>query len=185
VKFMNAALFATLGYPDKGWAAVKLTPERQAMQVESEPEAFRPVPKTLNSALAMAWRNVAPKRLIARSQGDPLSTFRRVREVAAAAGLPGVEVSTSYGTPSLKVANKFLLRIKDADTLVLRCALEEKEILMLAAPQIYFETEHYKGWPAILIRMSAIGDGELRRRLLNAWRQVAPKRLAAALPQRI
>jgi hypothetical protein len=34
-----------------------------------------------------------------------------------------------------------------------------------------------------LIRMSAISDGELRRRLINAWRQVAPKRLAAALPR--
>jgi hypothetical protein len=90
-------VFAMLGYPDKGWAMVKLTPEQQAILVESEPEVFRPVPggwgrrgstnvriaaadrKTLNSALAMAWKNVAPKSLIARSQADPLSTFRRVR----------------------------------------------------------------------------------------------------------
>jgi len=192
-------VFATLGYPDKGWAMVKLTPEQQSMLVESEPEVFRPVPggwgrrgstnvriaaadrKTLSGALAMAWRNVAPKSLIARSLGDPAPAFRRVLDCAAAAGLRGGEVSTSYGTPSLKVANKFLLRIKDADTLVLRVALEEKEVLMLAAPQIYFETEHYQGWPAILIRMSAIGDDELSLRLVNAWRLVAPKRLAAAL----
>lgn len=82
-------VFATLGYPEKGWAMVKLTPEQQTMLVESEPEVFRPVPggwgrrgstnvrvaaadsKTLHSALAMAWRNVAPKSLIARTQGDP------------------------------------------------------------------------------------------------------------------
>jgi hypothetical protein len=82
-------VFATLGYPDQVWAMVKLTPEQQTMLVESEPEVFRPVPggwgrrgstnvrlaaadsKTLHSALAMAWRNVAPKNLLARLQGDP------------------------------------------------------------------------------------------------------------------
>jgi hypothetical protein len=76
-------VFATLGYPDKAWGMVKLTPEQQSMLVEAEPDIFRPVPggwgksgstnvrlakadaKTLRSALSMAWRNVAPKSLIA------------------------------------------------------------------------------------------------------------------------
>ena len=74
-------VFATLGYPAEGWAMVKLTPEQQTVLVESEPGAFTPVSggwgrprhpcthcpsdrKTLNSALALAWRNVAPKSLI-------------------------------------------------------------------------------------------------------------------------
>jgi hypothetical protein len=72
-------IFATLGYPDEAWGTLKLTPEQQAMLVESEPEIFRPVPggwgkqgytnlllakadaKTLKSALGMAWQNIAPK----------------------------------------------------------------------------------------------------------------------------
>jgi hypothetical protein len=75
-------IFATLGYPDESWGMVKLTVEQQSMLVEAEPEIFRPVPggwgkhgatnvrlskadgKTLQSALAMAWRNIAPKSLI-------------------------------------------------------------------------------------------------------------------------
>jgi len=75
-------VFATLGYPDESWGMVKLTPEQQTILVEAEPDIFRPVPggwgkggstnvrlakadpKTLQSALAMAWRNVAPKSLI-------------------------------------------------------------------------------------------------------------------------
>jgi hypothetical protein len=75
-------IFATLGYPDAAWGMVKLTPEQQTMLVEAEPEIFRPVQggwgkggrtnvrlskagaKTLQSALAMAWRNVAPKSLV-------------------------------------------------------------------------------------------------------------------------
>ena len=80
-------VFATLGYPDASWGMVKLTPEQQIMLVEAEPGIFRPVPggwgkggatnvllskadgKTLRSALAMAWRNVAPKSLVDLRKG--------------------------------------------------------------------------------------------------------------------
>jgi hypothetical protein len=76
-------VFATLGYPDDKWGMVKLTPQQQTMLVDAEPGVFRPVPGawgkngstnvllakadhvTLQSALAMAWRNVAPKSLLA------------------------------------------------------------------------------------------------------------------------
>ena len=72
-------IFATLGYPDKDWGMVKLTPEQQSVLVEAEPDIFRPVPggwgkggatnvrlatadaTTLKSALTMAWRNIAEK----------------------------------------------------------------------------------------------------------------------------
>ena len=75
-------IFATLGYPDKDWGMVKLTPEQQSVLVEAEPDIFRPVPggwgkqgntnvrlanadqTTLKSALTLAWRNVAPKSLL-------------------------------------------------------------------------------------------------------------------------
>ncbi len=43
--------------------------------------------------------------------------------------------------------------MKDAETLVFMCAIEAKELLMEAAPEIHFETDHYKGWPALLIRL--------------------------------
>jgi len=76
-------VFATLGYPDEKWGMVKLTPDQQAVLIDAEPEMFRPVPGawgrsgstnvklakidqvTLRSALEMAWRNVAPKSLLA------------------------------------------------------------------------------------------------------------------------
>jgi hypothetical protein len=76
------------------------------------------------------------------------------------------------------VGKKFLCRIKDADTLVVTCPLEEKEMLMAAAPGIYFETDHYKGWPAVLVRIGEIEADELRHRLRKAWLVQAPKRLA-------
>ena len=105
--------------------------------------------------------------------------FRRVHGLATTSGLPGIEAGTSYGTPALKVGGKALLRIKDAQTLVLMCALEEKELLMAAAPDIYYETDHYTGWPAVLVRLSQIDDAELSHRIAQAWRTKAPARVVA------
>jgi len=91
--------------------------------------------------------------------------------------LPDIEEGTSFGTPSLKVCGKLLTRLKDADTLVVRCPPEEKALLIEAAPDIYFQTDHYKGWPALLVRLSRINDAELRHRLERAWRFQAPAKL--------
>jgi hypothetical protein len=106
---------------------------------------------------------------------------KRVKGLIAKAKLPGVEEALSYGMPSLKVMGKFLARVREPDVLVLMCALEEKEFLMQTNPDVYFETDHYKGWPAVLIRLSKIGDEELMHRLGVAWRRQAPKKLQAAL----
>ena len=95
----------------------------------------------------------------------------------AAAGLPEVEEGTSYGTPALKIRKKPICRVKDADTVVLMCPLEEKELLMAAAPDIYFETDHYHGWPALLARIRVISDDELAHRLALTWRRLAPSKL--------
>lgn len=100
--------------------------------------------------------------------------------LAAASGLPGVVESTSYGTPALKVGKKLLARVKDAATIVLMCPLDEKELLLEAAPEIYFETDHYRGWPAILVRADAIPADEIRLRLEQAWTRQAPGRLVAS-----
>jgi hypothetical protein len=109
-----------------------------------------------------------------KSSSDP---FARVR--AAAAHLPEVEESTSYGTPALKVRGKLLARLKDAETLVVMCAMDDKEMLMEVDPKVYFETDHYKGWPAVLVRLNRISTPKLRYRLEQAWRLRAPKRLVA------
>lgn len=106
--------------------------------------------------------------------------FTRVRRLGLA--LPGVEEGLSYGTPALKVRKKLLCRMKeDGETLVLRTgSLDEKEFLMETAPEIFFETDHYKGWPAVLLRLGAIEDKRLFLLLEGAWRREAGKRLVEA-----
>lgn len=55
------------------------------------------------------------------------------------------------------------------------CPLEEKEMLLQAAPEIYYETDHYKGWPALLMRMDVVSEDELRHRLKRIWLMQAGK----------
>lgn len=58
--------------------------------------------------------------------------------------------------------------------------MDEKGMLLRAAPDIYFETEHYRGWPSLPVRLGRIGDDELRRRPETAWLRQAPRKLVEA-----
>ncbi len=118
-----------------------------------------------------------------------LSTAKAIKRIrAAAAHLPGIVDGFHDDAPildqagTLKIKGKPICWFKKGlgGALVMRCELEEKTLLMEAAPEIFFETDHYKGWPAILIRLDAISDKELRHRIEIAWRIQAPKHLLNA-----
>ncbi|MDR9776820.1 hypothetical protein RJJ65_30030 [Rhizobium hidalgonense] len=111
--------------------------------------------------------------------GDVDATFERLKRLVAEAGLADVEESTSYGNPALKVAGKSFVAIKNAETIVISISLDDKDRLLEMAPDIYFQTDHYVGWPYLPVRAAMIGDEELRLRLIGAWLRRAPKKLAA------
>jgi hypothetical protein len=74
-------IFATLGYPEQGWAIVEITPAEQGMFIKTQPGAFSPCAGawgrrgatsirlkaarkvTVGRALQAAWVLVAPKSL--------------------------------------------------------------------------------------------------------------------------
>ena len=78
---VGGRIFATLGYPDKDRAMVKLSPDKQKEFVQSNPGVFKLVKgawgrqgatniympaakrEVVREALTAAWRNTAPKRL--------------------------------------------------------------------------------------------------------------------------
>ena len=99
--------------------------------------------------------------------------------VALGAELPEVEESTSWGQPALKVRGKYMAGYNTGErAFVFRLLdLQEQEFLLEAAPQIYYVTDHYKGYPAILARPSKLTKKEARGRLERAWRKQAPKSL--------
>ena len=106
-------------------------------------------------------------------------TFDDVRAIALA--LPGAEESTSYGTPAFKVAGKMLARKhQDGVSLVVRISFDERELLMEAEPETFYITDHYRAYPALLVRIETVHPGTLKHILEQTWRQVAPKKLVAA-----
>jgi hypothetical protein len=101
--------------------------------------------------------------------------------VAIGTRYPAVEVTTSYGTPALKVRKTFMCRMRtDPDALVLRVVhLGEKEALLQGQPEAFFTTPHYDGYPAVLVRLEAVDPTELAELIEEAWRRGAPKKLIA------
>jgi hypothetical protein len=102
--------------------------------------------------------------------------------VTIARSFPGVEESTSYGTPSLKVNGKFLTRLRseDASLVLVDVGFDEREMLMEAEPKVFHLTPHYQGYPSVLARLDGLHPGSLRNLLERRWRNVAPKRLVKA-----
>ena len=60
-----------------------------------------------------------------------------------------------YRTPALKVRGKALCRLREeGDVIVfITTSVEEQEYLIASRPDIYFITDHYRGWPAVLARL--------------------------------
>jgi hypothetical protein len=132
-------------------------------------------------------RKAKPARTTARKQaGRRASQSKKAKSRGVtveeafklASALPGVEVGTSWGTPGLKVKGRFLARLKeDGESLVLRLGLLEREALMARDPEVFYITDHYLNYPAVLARLPKIRKSGLQRVLTEAWRNVAPASL--------
>jgi hypothetical protein len=102
--------------------------------------------------------------------------------VAIATALPEVEVSTSYGTPALKVRRKGFARLRtEAEGgLMLVCGMDEKEALLASGDRAFFTTPHYDGHGSILVDLTRIERAQLTELVEEAWRRKAPTRLVRA-----
>lgn len=73
-------------------------------------------------------------------------------------------------------------RVPNPEVLAVRVASElEKQSLITMDPDAFFTEPHYNRYPAVLIRLPAIGLDLLEDLLTDAWRVQAPRRLAATL----
>ena len=105
-------------------------------------------------------------------------TLATVRRLALA--FPGVEEGLSYGTPGFRVRGKFLARLwEDGETLVVKCGDDERDFRLKADPETFFITDHYRGYPTVLVRLACVTRTELQAVLEQAWRLHAPRRLVS------
>jgi len=92
-------------------------------------------------------------------------SFDTVRKIGLA--LPDVRESTAWGSPALKLSGKLLAcvpthRSAEPDSLMVRMGFEDRAELLAAAPDIYYVTEHYSGYSAVLVRLTKINPNVLR-----------------------
>jgi hypothetical protein len=55
---------------------------------------------------------------------------------------------------------------------------------MNAEPETFYITEHYRNYPAMLVRLSSVRREVLRDLLEQAWRLEAPQRLVKAYDEK-
>lgn len=108
-----------------------------------------------------------------------MATEDDVRRLALS--LPETTERPWRSTPGFRVRDRSFARIRDDGLVVVFVAdLDEKEALLVAAPQTFTTTPHYDGYPAVLVRLDSIEPDELAEVLTDSWRLKAPKRLVAS-----
>src|SRR4029077_14300725 len=112
--------------------------------------------------------------------------FDTVRNIALA--LPGVEESTAYGVPALKVHGKLLAsvpanRSAEPASLVVRVDFDDRAELLAADPDVYYVTEHYVGYSAVLVRLSRVTP-DILRDLLRMAHEFVTRNAAPRSPAR-
>jgi hypothetical protein len=65
-----------------------------------------------------------------------------------------------------KEPGHFVLLLKD---------VERTRLLLELEPELFFQTPHYVGWPALLVRYAALSPEDLPPLLTEAWALRAPK----------
>ena len=114
-----------------------------------------------------------------RAAGGKPDAFAIVRELGLA--LPGVTAATRYdGAPVLKRGGAFMAALAmdpaaEPDTLIVRCAAEDRQYLLDEAPETYYLTDDHQKHPVVLVRLSRIDREALRDLLATSWRLTAAK----------
>lgn len=93
--------------------------------------------------------------------------------------LPEVALDIWFRTPALKVRGKSFCRLKEdgKDVVFILESVDEQEALCEAMPDVYYITDHYRGYPAVLARLAKLRVAECRVRLERGWRLKAPRTL--------
>ena len=105
---------------------------------------------------------------------EPFNSWEEARDFGLT--LPDTELSSSYGRPAVKVRGKaFLYPGREAGSFCVATPLGEKELLLETDPDTFWETAHYRGWPAVLVRFGSTDRERIERVIERAWWDQASK----------
>jgi hypothetical protein len=102
--------------------------------------------------------------------------------------LPDVEVTTSWGQPTLKVRGRMFACIAshksaEPDTLVVMMDFPGRDALVEEDPATYYLKEHYLNYPCVLVRLKQVHPDALRDLVVGAHRFVSAKSKRKAAPR--
>jgi hypothetical protein len=114
-----------------------------------------------------------------------LITFDTARDIGLT--LPGVKESTAFGKPALKLHGQLLATLPshssaEPASLVVRVDFADRAELLAADPDVYYLTDHYVGYDAVLVRLGRVRLDVLRGLLRMSYNFV--NRKAARSPAR-
>ena len=109
------------------------------------------------------------------------SPFKPVEAIGRT--LPDVELTTTWGKPTLKVDGRMFVCIAshksaEPDTLVVMMDFPDRDALIEDDPGTYYLKEHYVGYPCVLVRLARVHPDALRDLVVGAHRYVSTKKRA-------
>ncbi len=98
-------------------------------------------------------------------------TFEQVRQIALS--LPDVTEGRYYGLPAFFVGGRFFAGYREKlDALPVKITFEDRDFLIRAKPEVYYITDHYLNYPAVLVRLAAASSADVGQ-ILESAREVA------------
>ena len=121
----------------------------------------------------MASRKKGRKR--ASRRGVTWATVRRL-----ALSFPGMSEGTSYGQHAFLLDGKFFSRFNAKEQgLVIHVDEALRDALLEGRSDVYFTTDHYRGYPTVLARLERLPRAELASLYEQAFRAKAKRKRIA------
>jgi hypothetical protein len=113
---------------------------------------------------------------VATRRADPFAAVAAIGRT-----LPDVELTTTWGKPTLKVRGTMFVCIAshtsaEPDTLVVMMDIADRDALIEEEPSVYYLQEHYVGYPCVLVRLRRVTADALRGLVIGAHRYVAGRK---------
>jgi hypothetical protein len=111
----------------------------------------------------------APKRI---KRGTTWATVKRW-----ALALDGAAEGTYYGRPSILAYGKFLTRQRAEDKAIVLSTgtMDERDWLITNEPDAFFVDDHYRPYPAVLVRLDWVDPLAVKEMLEARWNRIRPK----------
>jgi hypothetical protein len=184
-EFPNMRSIQLLGKPVTGWQVIPVdAPDFESAALRAcelvlagDPRIGK-LPGARSSKSSRATGRLSKQVKTSKKHGSTIN-FETVRKIGLA--LPGVEESTAYGSPALKVRGKLLAcvpthRSAEPNSLAVRVGFDDRTELLAAAPDVYYVTDHYLNYSSVLVRLSRVTLDVLRDLLGMAHKFVTARR---------